>query len=530
MAKQVSSPDSGDRWYSFIFKSPELARRWIPIIESTKQQVTPDIYEQSVNKLICMDYDQVFMLDPEPNVIPVGTENAEGNQLTLEDIKKMMCQMSDGSLSFVAKCKCGKLTGNYNKDMICPDCHTKCVGAISEDVNFGAWMEIPREMPPLLHPVAYRILRAWMGKMSRRSEYLLDAFLDPHTDLPEPYAGVCGQGMIYFSKWDNFMSVINMVMQQHRGKKSAADKVIQEFIDTYKWQMFTRHIPILNQSLHILTQSGTMTYDDDSLKHIFQTWLELNSAIMTIRHRSDVKETWISEKTWSVYKCWMNYIDSIIEPKLTGKTGFIRKNMLGGRMNASGRGVIVPITRLHFADDIELPWKMVVGFYKLEIMNILENRFGWGVNKACDQFNLAVVRYIPEIDACLNILKDECPFVGFPVLMGRNPTLRHGAIQLWFSRRHKTDPKDNTVGMSPEALSCPNADFDGDSLYLLSLKELITVVDCMKIHPASTLLGGEGGELFPSVKMPSENAVSANNWLVAGMRKGLDSYKKAAGL
>lgn len=84
--------------------------------------------------------------------------------------------------------------------------------------------------------------------------------------------------------------------------------------------------------------------------------------------------------------------------------------------------------------------------------------------------------------------------------------------------------------MSPESLSCPNADFDGDSLYLLSIKEMCTVIDCMKLHPAATLLGGEGGELYPSVKIPSENAVSMNNWLNAGLTKSIAEYKKAAGM
>lgn len=519
-----------DKWYSFVFKSPEVAKEWIPKLEKRRKEITPDIYEQSVNKLLLMDYDQVFMLDPEPRVIPAGAETSEGEELVLEDIKKRMFKMSDGSLSFIASCKCGYLTGNYNKDTECPKCHTKCVSAISEDVSFGSWLEIPKELPPLLHPVAYRVLRRWMGKMSGRSEWLLHAFLNPDIELPEPYAGVCGQGMQYFSRWENFISVINMVANQRKGKKSISDTTVMEFIEAYKHQMFVRHIPILDQNLHILTQSGTMTYDDDSSEYILKTWLELNATVYTVRHRVDIKPEWLAGRVWAVYSCWMQYCESIIKPKLTGKSGFIRKNLLGGRTNASGRGVIVPITKLHMADGIELPWKMIVGFYKLEIMNILENRFGRDVNTACDMFNNAVVHYIPEIDACINILKDECPFVGLPVLMGRNPTLRHGAIQLWFCRRHKTDPSDNTVGMSPESLSCPNADFDGDSLYLLSIKEMCTVIDCMKLHPAATLLGGEGGELYPSVKIPSENAVSMNNWLNAGLTKSIAEYKKAAGM
>ena len=173
---------------------------------------------------------------------------------------------------------------------------------------------------------------------------------------------------------------------------------------------------------------------------------------------------------------------------------------------------------------------MVVGVYKLEIMNILQNRYGKDVNEAGEIFNQALVTYVPEVDACLRTLHEECPFKGFPILMGRNPTLRHGAIQLFFCVRYKINPKDNTVGMSPYSLSAPNADFDGDALYLLSIKEMATVLDCMKIHPVATLLGGDAGMLFPAVKMSSEMSIAANQWMHDGLAKTISDYKKAAGL
>lgn len=70
----------------------------------------------------------------------------------------------------------------------------------------------------------------------------------------------------------------------------------------------------------------------------------------------------------------------------------------------------------------------------------------------------------------------------------------------------------------------------GDSLYLLCIKEMLTVIECMKIHPISTLLGGEGGELFPAVRISSEQSVAGNQWLHDGVRKPIEAYKKAAGL
>ena len=70
----------------------------------------------------------------------------------------------------------------------------------------------------------------------------------------------------------------------------------------------------------------------------------------------------------------------------------------------------------------------------------------------------------------------------------------------------------------------------GDALYLLSIKEMATVIDCMKIHPISTLLGGDAGMLFPAVKCSSEMSIAANSWLNDGHAKSIADYKKAAGL
>ena len=67
-------------------------------------------------------------------------------------------------------------------------------------------------------------------------------------------------------------------------------------------------------------------------------------------------------------------------------------------------------------------------------------------------------------------------------------------------------------------------------MYLLSIKEMATVIDCMKIHPISTMLGGEGAELYPAVKMSSEMAIAWNEWMNDGVKRSLSDYKKAAGL
>ena len=91
-------------------------------------------------------------------------------------------------------------------------------------------------------------------------------------------------------------------------------------------------------------------------------------------------------------------------------------------------------------------------------------------------------------------------------------------------RRYKTDLTDDTIGMSPFSISCPNADFDGDSLYLASIKEAATVVDLMKIHPMATLLGGVGNALSNTVKMSDEMAIACNQYFTDEGKLDIETY------
>jgi hypothetical protein len=407
-------------WRSFIFATPEKMAYWLPKLEAVRQAAAPKNYRQVVNKLDLIDFDREFALDPEPHVLAAGFENSEGEEFSLEDVKQMF-QTSDGSLNFVATCKCGYLRGNYNEGTTCPRCKTKCKTSFASEVSFGGWLVIPESLPPLLHPAVYRVLRNWMGKLFKRKDFVLDAILNPDVELTGEYAKL-GQGMTYF--YQNFDDIINFVMSiKGRGQKAKSDGKIREFIDTWRHLMFVRHIPILNQSLHVQTKTGTMTYTDKSSEFIIKTYLELSSTIYTLRHRPDTKPSKLQKKIWTIFESWMTYCQTIIVPKLAKKEGFIRKNVNGHRAHMSARAVIIPITSDHNPDEIEIPWRMTVGLYKLEIMNVLQNRYGYDVREACELWNRAIVTYTTVVDNCLKTLLNECPFRGFPILMGRNPEL-----------------------------------------------------------------------------------------------------------
>ena len=446
-------------YQEIFFRDPATAKEFMPKIMAWREQYLGHQTVQTVNSLPLIDYDKLYEENRQSGAVdvPVGRDDigvAMGG--SIDEIKKTLFQSSDGNLNFIASCKCGQYKGNFYIGQICPKCKTEVRTAFADEINIHSWISIPENLPPFLHPAAYRILDNWIGAAKRRIS-LLDSILDVNTDLPEPYAHVFGRGGMQFF-YDNFDDIIKFIASQKRGIKGKNNAEIFEFLEKYgkptdaahpHGMLFTRHIPILNQSLHILTHSGSITFNDTSSTYILQTCLEMHNLIQQMKHHPSLSNNMKEQHIYATYKSWMQYSDSIITDKIEGKCGFIRKYILGPRFHESARGVIVPITRTHMADELELPWRMVVGLFKLEIINRMIKKYGFDSNTALDYWTQSQVGLNPEetdpvviqrvtnkistVHECLNELQAECPWKGFPIIMGRNPWPKCGSIWAWAS-------------------------------------------------------------------------------------------------
>lgn len=424
-------------WYQDVFKNEETAEKWIPILEAQRRKYYGSHVVQAISSLPLLNFDKIYEenLKTGAKLVAVGHDGDVDN---VDEFKNTLFQSSDGDLTFVAQCKCGFMRGNYHLGSTCPKCHTKVETSFSDEINIRAWLEIPDFLPPFLHPCVYRVLNKWFG-IAKHKQSKLDALLNVNADLPPEFAAAgMGQGMWYFSNPENFASIINFIANSSKNQKTKASesKKVLEFLETYKDCIWVRHVPILNQSLHVLTHSGSMTYNDVSSKHIFKSCLELDEIIKQQRNNPHPNKRFLDQQVYSTYKAWVDYTNSIIDDKLIHKSGFIRKNILGTRLHWTARGVIVPITNRHYADEIELPWRMTVGLFKLEIINKLKLNYGFDVNTAMRYWQQAqtgiqedmpdgrekdmVLESISYVKTCLDQLLEECPFKGFPIIMGKH--------------------------------------------------------------------------------------------------------------
>jgi len=136
---------------------------------------------------------------------------------------------------------------------------------------------------------------------------------------------------------------------------------------------------------------------------------------------------------------------------LRGKQGRFRQNLLGKRVDYSGRSVIVvgPELKLH---QCGLPRRMAVELFKPFIMRRL---MGQGLTHNIKSARRLVERNKPEVyDILEEVVKEQ------PVLLNRAPTLHRLSIQAF-------EPvliDGSAIQIHPLVCSAFNADFDGDQM------------------------------------------------------------------
>jgi DNA-directed RNA polymerase subunit beta' len=136
---------------------------------------------------------------------------------------------------------------------------------------------------------------------------------------------------------------------------------------------------------------------------------------------------------------------------LKGKQGRFRQNLLGKRVDYSGRSVIVvgPDLRLH---QCGLPKKMALELFKPFIYHKLEEKGFVTTIKAAKKL---VEKETPEVWDCLEEVVTE-----FPILLNRAPTLHRLGIQAF-------EPvliEGKAIQLHPLVCTAFNADFDGDQM------------------------------------------------------------------
>ena len=189
---------------------------------------------------------------------------------------------------------------------------------------------------------------------------------------------------------------------------------------------------------------------------------------------------------------------------LKGKQGRFRQNLLGKRVDYSGRSVIVvgPDLKLH---QCGLPKKMALELFKPFIFNRLEHK---GHAATIRQAKEMVEQGVPEVwDVLDEVIQNH------PVLLNRAPTLHRLGIQAF----QPVLVEGKAIRLHPLVCTAFNADFDGDQMAVhVPLSPMAQIEARVLMMSTQNILNPANGK--PNV-VPSQDIVLGGYYLTK-KRKG----------
>ena len=199
---------------------------------------------------------------------------------------------------------------------------------------------------------------------------------------------------------------------------------------------------------------------------------------------------------------------------LKGKQGRFRQNLLGKRVDYSGRSVIVvgPEMKLH---ECGLPKDMAAELFKPFIIRKLIER---GIVKTVKSAKKLVERKESVVwDILENVLK------GHPILLNRAPTLHRLSIQAF-------QPKlieGKAIQLHPLVCSAFNADFDGDQMAVHVPLSNASILEAQLLMLAShNILNPQNGT---PITLPSQDMVLGLYYISKGKKTTADEIVKGEG-
>ena len=177
---------------------------------------------------------------------------------------------------------------------------------------------------------------------------------------------------------------------------------------------------------------------------------------------------------------------------IKGKQGRFRQNLLGKRVDFSGRSVIVVGPDLRM-DQCGLPKKMAIELFKPHLMAKLEEK---GYATTLKQAKKMIEKQENEVWECLEEVVEN-----YPILLNRAPTLHKLSIQAF----HPKLIEGKAIQLHPLVCSAFNADFDGDQMavHVPLSDEAIAEAKVLMLGSMNILLPASG----KAIAVPSQDMI-----------------------
>lgn len=338
-----------------------------------------------------------------------------------ERIRSLIYTRYEGdALELLPSCECGLWTGGYRLGRTCPECNTPVLPITERPLESAVWIAPPNGVHALINPEVWTILKK---SLTISNFDILEWLVNTNYKTPanEPPVlkklrqHIPKRSLNYFV--EHFDEIVDLLMRFRVFKGRVRDRQdMLEFIRQNRNKIFSKYLPIPSKLGFIAEESPMGTFADHSMKQAIEAVLSivhLNSRVIPPSQRV------LENSAVRVITQLAEYYHNFIANSLSGKPGWFRKHIFGGRPHFTFRAVISSLSAKHEYDELHLPWSLSVMLLRTHLLGKLFQR-GYTYIEATQLLNEYGYQYSPLLDELFQELIAEGPGPGIPTLFQRN--------------------------------------------------------------------------------------------------------------
>jgi len=358
-------------------------------------------------------------------------------------------------------CACNRITyrGRSNNVSRCEICDVDIVPSEERRKRF-AKIELPFK---ILNPIFFYILtssrpamkKIFLNLLNYKAEYFFDSddkllkaekieVVDENTgEIKEEYPE-------NIEVLKGLSGVIKIIENTSKNDPRPEFK----FIKNHFKESTIRNILIIPPDFRPCGNSASGTKIVDEINQLYSRLIIQSNHVRDILFKID-EDNDIFQMNFRHIQSTVLELYNFVLARMSKKKGLIRSNILGKRVDFSGRAVISPNPDLSL-DECKIPYVMLLEILKPQLSAYFVNR------RICKRYSQAVIL----IEKCIKDQSDDfyelaeefCE--GKFCILNRQPTLHRMGVLGFKVGIHKG----NTIQIHPLVCSAYNADFDGDAM------------------------------------------------------------------
>lgn len=399
-------------------------------------------------------------------------------------------------------CQCGRLAGRFYEGVVCDKCGSKVIfNGLSVD-RFG-WIDLSLNTYNaegdviaegngihILKYIAYQFLEKLIGRESLKNIIHVKNTLTISGEIDESALEEQRYQEPKMKYWyygiGKFYEHYNEIITYYYELNGKVNTELYEYLK-FKDSAFIDKIPVVSPVLRPVRRtadgiqvSGINIYYQNILKEL-QTIADPNTI--------DIVRDIFTEQIQADYFQLCSETVKMIQ----GKDGLIKEQLCGTRINFSARNIISPPGSNIKMCEIELPYQTFLELWRFELMHILMETEGLSIKEAEERLFKASVAYDEKI---WKIMNKACQDEKIYVLFGRNPSINLGSVLSLRVCGVKKDIHDMTASASALIDTLMGADYDGDVLNIVSLKDRAIAREFNRAFSPENLLISPNDGLF----------------------------------